>query len=342
MYLSEQFNQFVEWCADRSPLYAHLSTVVARNQELLKLAGTVPEGRSVPLVFLAGVHSLVLQQPDHQLGAYYPTCVSDPRAPDEELGEAFRQFCRANEARLTDILCHRRTQTNEIGRCAALYPALARVGERVDGPLAVVDVGASAGLNLLFDRYTYRYGDGTYGAEDSPVTMRTQFTDSTTPRLPASGPDIGSRIGVDVCPLSVTDESDVRWLRALVWPEHTARHDRLQAAIELARESQPELVAGDAIESLPTIVDKVPESQSVCVMNTQTLYQFSDDDRGRFRETLSSISEERPIYWLSGEVISITREAPELTCARVDGGPIEPETLAEYDSHGRWIRWVAD
>ena len=123
-----------------------------------------------------------------------------------------------------DLLRHRRTQTNEVGRCAILLPVLARL----QGPLALVEVGASAGLCLLLDRYRYRYGDRSVGDASAPVLLDCEVSGPVP--VPKRVPEVAWRRGIDVARIDVTDDDDVRWLEACVWPDQTERIARLLAA----------------------------------------------------------------------------------------------------------------
>ncbi|WP_435067754.1 DUF2332 domain-containing protein [Haloplanus sp. C73] len=347
MYLSEQFETFAGWCSSGAPLYERLARITARHRELISLAATAPEGRAVPPLFLASVHAPLLDGVEHPLREYYPSCVDTPKQPDDDLSPVFRHFCRTYRDRIEDHLQTRRVQTNEIGRCAVLYPALAHVTRLVDGPLALVDVGASTGLNLLVDEYAYQYPDyGRYGADDSPVMITTTVRDDGFPPALERGdePAIASRVGIDIDPPALDDEADRRWLRALFWPEHQRRRERFENAVDVWRKRRPRVVEGDAIETLPDVVASIPDERPVCVVNTQALYQFDEAASERFRSTLREVAADRTLHWLSGETQTPTTEAPTMRHARVsaDSESVELDSLATYHAHGRWLRWDAD
>src|SRR4051812_3999588 len=163
-----------------SPLYAHLSEVAADTPALLALAAGSLE-RS-PMLFFAAIHDELLRAPDDELAAYYPT-VGGRRAPDDGLGPALVRFCEARAERLEATFATRHTQTNEVARCAALLPAFAAV---FDGrPLAQIEIGASAGLNGLWDRYAYDYGGQRAGDPDSPLRIDCELIGPGVPPLEA-------------------------------------------------------------------------------------------------------------------------------------------------------------
>lgn len=179
MTLADVFEGFADWCVDSSPLYERLARGTAGDEELLALAGAVPEGKSPPHLLLAGVHAQLLARADTnegvetgpaaELARFYPTVVDDPvgvnaalvENPDADpAGEdpfpPFRRFALDTQAALRETFERRRTQTNSVRRCAALLPAFETVSRELDRkPFALVEVGLSAGLNLRWDRYRY-------------------------------------------------------------------------------------------------------------------------------------------------------------------------------------------
>lgn len=335
----EEFEWFADWCEGTDPLYERLARAVAADDDLLALAEEVPDGRNTPNVLLAAVHSLLLSGADGDLAAFYASATDDPLDPTErDPAPAFRAFCEAHEDELRPILRERRTQTNSVRRCAALYPAFARVARRVDQPLSLVEVGPSAGLNLLWDRYAYDYdGAGRVGRSDADVVVESAVREGDPP-LPADPPPVRQRVGVDVNPLDATDPEDVQWLRALTWPDQVERRAVLEDALAVAREDPPEIVAGDALDRLPDLLADLPDP--VVVYNTQVLYQFATDDRERFRDLLAEAGMGRDLHWLSGEH-AVDGDAPEmwLEHSTVDDGALETRRLLAYEQHGRWIRW---
>ncbi|WP_458205050.1 DUF2332 domain-containing protein [Haladaptatus sp. NG-SE-30] len=335
MTLSERFEDFAEWCVGTSPLYERISHGVASDPTLLALAEEVPSKRSRPHILLAAVHSHLLAGTDHALADYYPTVSDDPE--DGDPLPAFRDFCTEYEDDLLPILHSRRTQTNAVRRCTALFPAFTHVSREVGGkPLALVELGPSAGLNLCWDYYAYDYGDaGRYGT--SECVLDSESRSEQSPPLQVEFPPVASRVGIDLNPLDVRDESDVRWLRALVWPEHTDRHRILRAATSVARQHPPELRQGDAVERLPDVLQEIPTEVPVCVFDTQMRYQLPESVQERLQERIEDAAEDRTLHWLSGHMA-----APEwdnaLTLDWFDGD--ESRRLAAYEQHGKWVRWL--
>ena len=342
--LARHFLNFAERHLQAAPLYARLSRCIARDPELLALAA---HGRAepLPLLFLGAVRYLLLRGEDrHPLAASYAdaadgvssTTGGDP-CPD------FRDFCRRHRDALRDLIATRRVQTNEVRRCTALLPAFGRVAERAGGrPLALVEIGASAGLNLLWDRYRYDYGSGhVWGDPASPVVLTcTLRGGGGVPPLPVPFPAIATRVGIDLHPVDVRDPDAALWLRALIWPEHADRADRLDRALRLARNDPPVVVAGDALDLLPAVVSGLPAGAVPCVFHSYTVNQFPPEARERFTAILGDLGRRRDhLFDVSLEWLHT--EHPALELAAWENGVETRTPLARCDAHGGWLEWTA-
>jgi hypothetical protein len=374
--LADHFEWFADWCVGTSPLYERLARGVADDPELLDLAAETPESRSPGHLLFASVQFLLLSGRDDPLADYYPTVADDPSDsanltdsvnttdsdtlldPEEnDPFPAFRKFCLSNADDIRGLSKRRRTQTNSIRRCAALLPAFEAVSRRASTgstsrtrtirgnsgdsrkPLALVEVGPSAGLNLLWDRYEYDYGEaGRYGNPGSPVRIESAVRNGNPP-LPDELPPVASRVGVDLNPLNVTDEADARWLRSLVWPEHGERHRLLRAALEVAREHPPDLREGDALELLPEVVAEIPDDRPICLFDTQVRYQFDEATRERFDALVADLGTDRELYVVSGDQSADEYEQAIDLTLRTAGDDARTERLASYQPHGEWLVW---
>ncbi|MFC3505186.1 DUF2332 family protein [Micromonospora krabiensis] len=250
-----------------SPAYERLSLAVSRDRDLLDLIDTLPPVKRQPNL-LFGVVRL--------LGGP----VEDPTA--------FREFTLEHWPAVAAQMRVRATQTNEAGRCAVLLPALAALPQ----PLALLEVGASAGLCLYPDRYAYRYGDRRIGT-GAPVLDCA----ATGAPLPAAPPRVVWRAGLDLNPLDVADPADVAWLDALIWPEHTHRRARLRAAASVAAADPPLLVRGDLVDDLPALAARAPADATLVVFHTSVLYQVPPPRREAFVELVRGL----PGHWLANE-----------------------------------------
>jgi hypothetical protein len=294
-----------------SPSFERLCLGVADDGEVLAVLDTLPTPKRQPNLLLAAVRFL-----DGPVDAYPP----------------FRAFLLGNWDELRAIMLARRTQTNEPRRCATLLPALAALPQ----PLALLEVGASAGLCLQPDRYAYRYGDApVVGA--SPVAFDCSVAGPVP--VPAVLPSVVWRAGLDLNPLDVFDDADVRWLNSLVWPEQADRFTSLRGAVALARSNPARVHAGDLTRDLARLAATAPPQATLVVYHSAVLAYLDDAQRAAFVRQLDVVRARRPVVWLSNEVTGVVVNVPAppgplpFVLAR-DGVP-----LAEAAAHGEWLRW---
>lgn len=302
----------------RSPLYETIARGVAADKEVLGfLAGLPPEKRQ-PNLLLGAVRHLFGTAADWT---------------------GFRRTLLANRDAVGRLMRERSTQTNEPARCATLLPVLARLPQ----PLALIEVGASAGLCLLADRYGYDYGRGVSlrPANDAPVFSCS--VNAETP-LPRELPNIVWRAGLDLDPIEVGDPAQTAWLETLVWPEQTERLANLRAAIEIARTVKPRLVRGDLLgEALAQLCGEAPRNATRVLFHTAVVTYVTDRaDRQAFMERAASLCD----VWISNEVPGVfptiaSRAGANTTPGRfllaVNGAPV-----AWCDPHGAALEWIAD
>jgi hypothetical protein len=248
---------------------------------------------------------------------------------------AFRAFVLAEWAQVADTMRHRRTQTNEARRCATLLPALAQI----EGPLALFEVGASAGLCLHPDRYAYRYGDGPVLGSGTPVL---ECAVAGPVPVPRALPDVVWRAGLDLNPLDVGSDEDMRWLESLVWPEQTDRFAILRGAIETARRDPAPVHRGNLTTDLLQYAQDAPPDATLVVFHSAVLSYLDDGGRFAFRALVGELAARRPTVWLSNEGPGVIVHG----VPRRDG-PV-PFVLARGDTplalaspHGETLEWLA-
>jgi hypothetical protein len=336
----------------RAPLYAALSAGISRDPDLYRLLLHAPPTQRLPVLLFACVHDLLLEDPRQELARWYPNLTTSPRSPgDPSLMPTFRQFVESHADRLRILLATRTTQTNEVGRCAIFLPALGLLDAEV-GPLGLLDVGASGGLNLLLDRYEYRYEspDGVVTRVGGPSSVVLEAATTGPMPVPADLPVIAVRLGIDRHPIDVTDDDEAHWLEACVWPDQPDRFHRLVAAIEIARQTPPEVLAGDAVSSLAAGVESVGASAHPVVTNSWVLNYLTAEDRIAYLDELDRIGAHRDLSWVYVEAPALIPELPNgpdtkdphrtvLSMARWRGGRRSVEHLATCHPHGFWIHW---
>jgi hypothetical protein len=178
----------------------------------------------------------------------------------------------SRRAELQALIARRHTQTNEVRRSAGLYPAIALAARKLGEPVAVLEAGAAAGLNLLFDRYWFDYGPaGTAGDPASPVRARCQVRGGLRPPIPQPAPQVAARLGIDAHPVDVRDADQVLWLRSLVWPEHRDRIQLLETAIAVARRDPPSLARGTLPEAVTEAAASIAPDRPLVVFHSATL-----------------------------------------------------------------------
>ncbi len=257
---------------------------------------------------------------------------------------AFRTFLHKRGKEVATLMQIRRTQTNEVGRCAALLLALPQ------GPLALVEVGASAGLCLLLDQFCYDYSGRIVGDRQSPVRIRCEARDGAP--VPNELPNITWRYGLDLNPMDVRNADDVKWLLACIWPDHQDRRRRLEAALTLAQSNPPPLTRGDLVDALPTLLTSVPPTAQLVVFHSATLPYVPPERRIEFAHSLREASKARDVVWISNEaprmISEITELAPRQTGSsfllgrtRFVRGQREDALLALAHPHGAELSWLA-
>lgn len=339
--LSQKFRTFAEVEAlPSSPLYERLSRGIAEDNGLLELAAFSGSGQPPPNLLFAAVQYLLLKQlSDEPLRRCYPGLSDSPEKLDPF--PLFQSFCLRNREAIQHLLETRLVQTNEVRRSSAIAPGVAMIYREAgnDLPLCWIEIGASAGLNLLWDRYYYRYGESLeWGNPAAMVHIPCGLRGETLPPLPPYPVAIAFRSGIDRNPLDLTDPDTALWLRALIWPEQADRIQLLTAAIAEAQRNPPSLVAGDALTLLPATIAQAPRDALLCIFHSYTIYQFTQEMRRELDDLLRDASHTRPIYRLGLEG---ARDAPFplLKLLTYGNGEREDRVLAQHEAHGLWIHW---
>lgn len=326
----------------RSPLYLSLAMRVAEDPELLAIAAKAWKKDALPNLFFSAVHFLLLRGEHHQLAAFYPSLNNNSKHYDLAY-PYLRSFVLEHKNEIDEIIGTRFVQTNEVGRCAILVPAFELVARQSKNrPLVLIEIGSSAGLTLLWDRYHYRYDKGLQcGNPDSPVQVECLLRGKKRPPVPNRFPEIASRLGVDLNPLDLNEPENVQWLRALVWPEHQKRAYQLERAIQLARHAPQQIVRGDALELLPSLIERIQQDAQLCIFHSFTLSLADGEPRERLEYMLANASEKRNLFHISFEWPR-NSETPLLGLASLSNGKRTEKVLASCNAHGEWLEWLGN
>jgi hypothetical protein len=325
-----------------SSLYADLLDGLALDYEgrgiTWRLLADRPERAlhdAVPLRLLGAVHRIVLRGDAPALAARYPSAGGDGRPVD------VADVLAVLETHAQEIATELGTavQTNEVARCALLVVGFTALARESGLPLRLLEVGASAGLNLNWDRYWYDTGSSRTGDPTSAV----RFDATTEPPAWAEAVDVSGDAqvaearGCDASPLDPTEPSDRRRLLSFVWPDQLARFARLQAALEIAATHPPTVEEADAGEWIARALD-VPAPGTCTVVYHSIVWQYLGEDsrallRAALRQAGSVATPERPLAWLRME------PAGPVTDLRVTTWPGSIQrTLAHGGYHGQGVR----
>ncbi|MFD1714018.1 DUF2332 domain-containing protein [Amnibacterium flavum] len=300
---------------DLSPAYSDISVAISEDAELLARIDELPRSK-------------------RQAGFLYAAAryVGAPLQSYAEFREHLLQHWDVVERLATE----RTMQTNDPARLLAILPILASI----DGPIALVEVGTSAGLHLNLDRYSYRYDDGPWlDPDDGPSTVRLECSTRGSVPVPTRIPEIAWRAGIELSPLDLSSDADVAWLRALLWPDHPGRQGNLDAAIAIMRQHPVPIVKGDLNDRILEVVAGAPSDATLVVVHTAMLSYVRQPEAERFVETVRGLD----AVWIANELADVvpgvehtgpTRESFSFVVAR-DGVPV-----AISHPHAAWLRWL--
>jgi len=331
-----------------SPLYERVAVALSESDEALRAIEAAPARSRHPTVILAALHDLALAGRAPALAAAYADADGDAAAR-----AAIDTVVRMADA-VVAVAVRRRIRSNETGRCAVLYPAIAEAARRVGATaVGLIDVSCSAALNLNVDRVGIAYGNGqSLGDPSSPVQMSSTAVGGR-PIPTRAMPEVAARIGVDLDPLDVTDADDARWLRACVPPDQPERSARLDSEMALAATARPLLLPGEPVEALPDALAHVPADALPVVITTWALSRLPLENRLRFLQRLDGAATARSVAWVSVEGVGVAPAIPTLGDRRASGHSIiglavfdhstlRTEAVGRCWSQGRLLAWLAD
>ena len=336
-----------EQCAvNGSPLYATLLAAAAADAEdagpcldVLRGHEKDPLGTALVLRFMGGVHRLALEGDAPQLAAFFPSAGGSLEAGDP--WPAFREVVAANvdvlRARLADGV-----QTNEVGRAAALAPALLTVAIETGHPLRVLEVGASAGLNMRWDQFHYEDGDNSWGSDASPVRLAARWSGTPRPWSEALSSDgvVVERSGCDPNPIDAIGDVGRQKLRSFVWPDQIERLRVLDAAIEVARSAPATIDKEEAAPWLGHTLAEPAEGAATVVYHSIVMQYMNKANRAAVAQAIADAGNratpDAPVAWLRMEPGWVEGRA-NVTLTTWPGG--RERLIALTGFHGMPVEW---
>lgn len=333
--IADRFRLFANReCKGSSELYEVLSLKIADDGELLHIATHAMHGQPIPNLMLSAVHYLLLKGKKHKLMDYYGTVVDCPRAPITVFDD-FKDFCMLHKEELVSILQSKRVQTNEVRRCSYLYPAFCYIYEKAKRPLALIEIGTSAGLQLFWDQFSYTYqSNEVYGNEQAELNICSEIRGDRLPLLLKNSPPVTVRIGVDLHVNDLNKQDDYLWIKSLIWPDHVERLALFEKAARCVKRYAYTLIEGDGVEMLTELVSQIPRDSVVCIFHTHVANQIPKENKITLEDCIRNIGKNRAVFHLYNNMWDAN-----LHLDYYINGEEYLETIAETDGHGRWFKW---
>lgn len=326
-----------------SPFTARLCALVADrlapgdpvSERILSWPGDAGgRGDALPLRLAGALHAVVLDGTDPKLAAHYPPYDG---ATDDDLwtaiASAFADHADHILARLDSP-----PQTNETMRSAALAPGFLTIAARTSLPLLMSELGASAGLNLAWDRFFYRFGTQTWGDPAAPVQIAPDWH-GPAPPLPSL--TVAGRAGCDRAPPDLNRTADRQRLLSFVWADQTARKQRMEAAIDTALAAGITVDRADAVDWLEARLAMLHPGQTHVIYHSIFWQYLAPPEQERARARIDAAGAratgDAPLAWLRMEGDGDTPGAAITLTHWPDGAT---RLLGRADFHGRWIRWT--
>jgi len=315
---AEIFVAQAELAEGRSPLYARLWRELADDTRVAAIVGPDPAW-DAPLRLMAGIHYLILTG----------------KAAWERIGDVLVE----HHAFLREWVGTRGVQTNEVQRCWSLLPCFLEAVRRTGAEaFDLVELGPSAGLNLVWDRYGYTYANGSWGSAVATLRLSGDEERRLPPQLLVLRPAVRSRTGVDREPIDVTSDDGALLLKSFVWADQTERLERLRAAIDVVRADPPELIRGDYVSDLPRLLrDRVPGAQLVVYETASTQY-LDSEQRAALHNAMHDAGRKKPVTFLT------TRSHAGADCYTLEAWAWpsgERSEVERFDFHGSWLEWLS-
>lgn len=296
----------------------------------------LPLEDAMPLRLAGGYHHLLLSGDDDRLVPVYRGEVTG----QSEVDAIVAAVTADHDARLLPWL-DGPPQTNEAGRSASFMAGLLWLSERLGACFELNEIGASAGINTMMERYYYDLGGVTAGPDNSPMRIKPEWRGNAPAKAPVA---IVSIQGCDQAPVDLSDPDAALRVKSYVWPENSERLTRMDAAIALATQKRPDIVRADALAWVLERLSAPQDEGAVRVFNHSIVWQYIPEERRqRITEAIEAAGRvataERPLAWM---MLETNRETfkHELRI-KYWPGPDTWHLLAEAQAHGAWVEWLA-
>jgi hypothetical protein len=301
----------------------------------------LPAGQAPALRLLAALHRLVLSGAAPELAHYYPSVGG--REPPEGAWAVAELTLRTHAADL-EVVLRRGVQTNEPGRSAVLFGVLLWIADRYRRPVRLLEVGASAGLNLLAEHFAYRSSGILLGDPDSPLVFEGPWVGTPVPDPEEAQRHLSvvDRRGCDIAPIDATSRDGQLALLSYIWPDEPKRLDRMRAALEVAERFPPVVDASPAGPWIRQILSEPDRSGVQLVWQSVFAQYLTGEDRDELGAAMdeagASATPEAPLVWARMEPSSDPLEGFGVTVRCWPGGEETP--LARSGDHGPPVRWT--
>ncbi len=327
-----------------SLLYRHLSQCIIEDHQLLQLAAHAKPEQPPVLMLFAAVRYLLLQGVDHPLKAAYQDSATGQAMPD--LFPVFRDFCLQNDSALQAVIAKGQVQTNEVGRSVYLRLAMDWVSREVTPErISLLDLGACAGLNLIWDHYGIQFTRDDEkvvlaGDVNSPVRIPCRLTGNPIPRELGEVAELTpeARVGLELTPPDLDDPDQVRWLQSFVWADHPERDNRFLKAVEMLQQADVQVQAANVVEKLyPVGAAMVPDTL-LCVTHTFLVSQLPPASQQALDQQFDQLAQKRDLIRIGVEPQG---DGFLLSGQRWENGYSQGwQPLAWGHPHGVWVKWV--
>lgn len=338
--LSYQFKEFGMRLQKTLPhsIYIRLSENISKDVDLLNLSNHVRKGQLAPNIFFAAVQYLLLDGYEHDLGKFY-----NVRQPQKSLQDDpfpyLKSFCKLYEKDLKSLISTRLVQTNEVGRSASLPFCIIKSSWNKElNSVRFIDVGASIGFNLFWDKYSYDYGEhGKILNENSQLKIKCELKNENKSFSVESEklPLVVGRVGIDIDPPRINDQNSIRWIKSLIPPDDYERHKLFDLAFTVTQKMKPKVLSGDARVLFPQIISKYKDRIPALVFFSYSANQIFPDGLDGLLGLLKKCSGIRPIY--SIVIGFFGDEFPRIELIKFCNGKLTRKTMGHRDMYCEWI-----